>query len=165
MMRSIPDRSQPVPLIQAMGSSTIEGPDDTLHRVPLVQVTVDDEDSLRLKEIGTGEWLSETFIQSVYGVAPDQLKSFRVSGNAMSGTVEPGERVRGVLWRGESMIDGSIYLLHGPTGVILRRIHLKADTLLLAAENGTVPTQDVPHREWREDYRPLARIVEVLRSV
>jgi len=165
MMRTVPDRSQPVPLIHAMGSSELDGPDGPLHRIPLVQVTSDDENALRLEEMGAAEWLSESFIREVYGVAPSQLKSFRVSGNAMSGLIEPGERVRGILWKGESLRDGAVYLLQAPTGVIVRRLLLSPEAIQLTAENASVAPQEISQRTWRDNYRPLARVVEVLRAL
>lgn len=165
MMRTSPDRSQPVPLIHAMGSSELEGPDGTLHRIPLVRPVTDEDGTLKLKEMGSAEWLSTSFIREVYGVDPEHLKSFRVSGNAMNDTLQPGERVRGTLWRGESLTDGAIYLLHGPTGVIARRVHLQGDTIRLSAENADVPDQAVPRADWHDGFRPLARILAVLRAV
>lgn len=164
MMRTSPDRSKPAPLIQAMGPSEIDGPDGPLHRIPLVQATVDDG-TLQLREMGTAEWLNGSFIQKVYGVPPDQLKSFRISGNAMEGTINPGERVRGVLWQGDSLNDGAIYLLHAPTGIIIRRLRLAPDTLRLTASNPDVSDQEVSQSDWQTHYRPLARIVEVMRSL
>lgn len=165
MMRTVPDRSQPVPLIHAMGSSELDGPNGPLHRIPLVQITADDENDLRLEEMGAAEWLSEAFIREVYGVAPSQLKSFRVPGNAMSGVIEPGERVRGILWQGESLRDGAVYFLQAPTGIIVRRLHLSPEAIQLTAENTSVSPQEVSQRAWRDNYRPLARVVEVLRAL
>jgi phage repressor protein C with HTH and peptisase S24 domain len=165
MMRTVPDRSQPVSLVQAMGPSEIQGPNGPLHRVPLTRIVVNDTNDLQLQEMEAAEWLSESFIREVYGVAPGHLKNFRVSGNAMQDLIEPGERVRGVLWDGESLSDGAIYFLHGPAGVIVRRVHLQGETIHLSAANPEVPAQKVPKQKWREHFRPLARIVEVLRSV
>jgi phage repressor protein C with HTH and peptisase S24 domain len=165
MMRTAPDRSQPVPLIHAMGSSQLDGPNGPLHRIPLVQVTVNDEGAPRLQEMGAAEWLGESFIREVYGVAPDQLKNFRISGNAMSGVIAPGERVRAILWQGESLRDGAVYLLHAPTGVVVRRLHVAPESIRLTAEQDSVSPQEVPHRTWRDDYRPLARLVEVIRAL
>lgn len=164
MMRSCPDRSQPAPLIHAMGSSEIQGPDGPLHRVPLVQI-VNEDDDLHLEEMGAAEWLNESFIRQVYGVQPDHLKSFRISGNAMTDTIAPGERVRGALWQGESLSDGAVYLLDGPTGILLRRLHLHPETVTLSAENPEVSPQDLSAERWDQHYRPLARILEVRRSV
>jgi phage repressor protein C with HTH and peptisase S24 domain len=148
-----------------MGPSEIQGPNGPLHRVPLTRIVVNDTNDLQLQEMEAAEWLSESFIREVYGVTPDHLKNFRVSGNAMQDLIEPGERVRGVLWRGESLNDGAIYLLHAAAGVIVRRVHLQGETIHLSAANPEVPTQEVSKQEWREHFRPLARIVEVLRPL
>lgn len=164
MMRTPSDCSQPVSVIHAMGPSELQGPDGPLHRVPLVQV-VEEENEIHLKEMGSAEWLSESFIQSVYGTSPDQLKSFRISGNAMEGMIEPGDRVRGVLWQGESLSDGAVYLLDSPMGVLLRRLHLNADSIKLSAENPAVSAQKISKEEWHSHYHPLARVIEVRRSV
>ncbi|PSQ96207.1 MAG: hypothetical protein BRD55_07060 [Bacteroidetes bacterium SW_9_63_38] len=147
-----------------MGPSEIQGPNGPLHRVPIVRI-VNEAKALQLQEMEAAEGLSESLIREVYGVPPDHLKTFHISGNAMQDLVDPGDRVRGVLWDGEPLSDGAIYLLHGPAGTIVRRVHLQDETIHLSAASSEVLDQEISQQEWREHVRPLARIVEVLRSV
>lgn len=164
VLRSHSDRFQPLP-IQTMGPETIEGPDEPLHRVPLVRVEIGDEGPF-LKEVGTAEWLTESFVRDVYGVEPGRLKGFRVSGDAMKKSLQAGDRTRGVLWRGESLTDGSIYVLYSePGGVIYRRVRFDGDQIRLVADHPDVPNRTVEVDVWHKRYRPVAHVLELVRAV
>lgn len=165
MLRSNSDVCTPLPL-QTMGATEIDGPEGTLVRVPLVRLMTGEDDDPFLKETGTPEWLPKAFIQQNYGVAPSLLKGFRVSGDAMQPTLQPGDRVRGTLWEGGSLVGGAIYLLYRkPAGILLRRVRFDDDKLLLTAENPTVPDRSVGVESWTQSFRPVAQVLEYVRPL
>ena len=83
----------------------------------------------------------------------------------MEDTIRPGDRVRGALWRGESLTDGSIYVIHSKMGVIVRRIRLAGENVVLEAENPEVKDLPIDAETWIHRFRPVARILEVVRSL
>ena len=164
--RSSSAPAQPLPVVPDTEPSRLDGPDGTLHRVPLVRVTANAEGSPQLEEVsGTAEWLDESFIRQTYGVSPDQLKGFRIPGDAMAEQIHPGDRLRGTLWQGESLVDGAIYLFHGLNGVIVRRIRTTETTLVLTANNPEVPDLSFDACSWTDRLRPIARLLEVTRTL
>jgi transcriptional regulator with XRE-family HTH domain len=164
--RSSSAPAQPLPVVAAPAPSQLDGPDGTLHRVPLVQITTNAEGHPQLEEVGnTAKWLDESFIRQAYGVSPDQLKGFRISGDAMTEQIHPGDRVRGALWQGESLVDGAIYLFHGLNGVIARRVRTTDTTLVLTANNPDVPDLSFDACSWTDRLRPIARLLEVTRPL
>jgi phage repressor protein C with HTH and peptisase S24 domain len=184
MLQSTVDRLSPLPLRPHMGPSCIEveapvragisdespgntqAPTETLRRIPLVRVATDEKGSPYLEESGGAEWLSTSFIEKTYGVDPELLKTFVVSGDAMHGSLRAGDRVRCVLWKGESLSDGSIYILHrDPGAVIFRRVRFDGDRFLLTAEHPEVSDISVETGAWNERFRPIAQVVECTRSL
>lgn len=168
MMRAASGQAiQPLPLQSSpdMGPSELDGPDGPIHRVPLVRVTVNEDGAPQLEEIEAAEWLSASYIRRVYGVPPDQLKGFRISGNSMQSTIRPGERVRAALWRGESLTDGAVYLIYSRAGVIVRRVHLNGDEIVLGADHAGTEDLHYEADQWTERVRPIARVLEVVRSL
>ena len=79
--------------------------------------------------------------------------------------IHPDDRVRGALWQGESLVDGAIYLFYTTSGVIVRRIRMTEETLLLIAENSDVPDLSFDAHSWTDRLCPVARILEVARSL
>ena len=165
LTRSSPDTAHPLPIVQGTSPSELDSPDGTLHRVPLVHVTTNEDGRPQLEEEGPAEWLVDAFIQQTYGVPPDRLKAFRISGDAMTELIQPGDRVRGALWHGESLIDGAIYLFHSTSGVIVRRVRRTDNALLLAAENPDVPDLSFDVDTWTNLLCPIAHVQEVVRSL
>lgn len=167
MMRSGPtELRQPLPLKSDHSMNTsIQGPNGPLQRIPFVRVTADDAGSPVLEEVGTAEWMSQSFIRQAYGIPPEELKAFRKSGDSMAETIRPGERLRGTLWKGESLTDGAVYLVYTPKGVILRRLYLRDDTITMTADNPEVPNRATGTEKWPGVFRPVARILEVVRSL
>lgn len=164
-LRARSDRFQPLPVQDSVRPKTIEGPEEPLHRVPLVRVEVGDEGPY-LRESGSAEWLTESFVRDVHGVDPDHLKCFKVSGDAMEGSLQAGDRTRGVLWRGESLNDGSVYVIYSNLGgVIYRRVRFNEQTVKLVASNPNVSDQTIEADAWQERFRPVAHIVEVVRAI
>jgi transcriptional regulator with XRE-family HTH domain len=163
--RSAPDSAQPVPLVHEQEPSQFDGPDGTLHRVSLVRVTTDQDGNPQLEEIDTVEWMDPASIQRMYGVPPDQLKGFRISGDAMMETIPPGSQVLGALWRGESLVDGSIYLFYCMRGVIVRRVRRTESTLVLSAEQADVPDLSFDVDSWTNQLRPITHLLEVARPL
>lgn len=167
MMRSGPDPSnQPLPLKSNEDmAASIESPDGSLRRIPVVRVRANESGDPILEEIGAAEWMSESYIRQTYGIPPEELKGFRCPGNAMAETIRPGEHLRGALWNGESLIDGGVYLVYAPAGVMLRRLYIKNDTIRLVADCPDVPDQTVGTERWPGAFRPIARMLEVVRSL
>jgi phage repressor protein C with HTH and peptisase S24 domain len=166
LMQSTSDFFTPLPLIEAMGPAEIDGPDEVLVRIPLVRVVAGTGEGPWLEEIGAPEWLPKTFVRQTYGVDPDLLKGFRISGDAMQDALRPGDRVRGALWQGDSLIDGSIYLLYRePGGVIVRRVRFVGDEVLLTADHPDVPDLEIDTDRWTQTFRPVAQVLEYVRAL
>lgn len=135
------------------------------HRVPLVRIREDPAGGLRLVETGQAEWIDGTTIRQHYGVKPALLRDFHVTGDSMSGTLEPGQRVRAVLWDCRSPNDGTICILRGPVSLLIRRIRLDGTGVELIADNPDVPNRNVDQKEWEENYEQIARILEVRQAL
>jgi hypothetical protein len=164
-LRARSDRFPPLPIEEKMKPEVIEGPEEPLHRVPLVQVEIGD-DGPYLKEVGSAEWLTESFVRDVYGIDPGRLKGFRVSGNAMKESLRAGDRTRGVLWRGESLTDGAIYVLYSePGGIVYRRIRFERESVRLVADHPDVEDRSVAADTWHERFRPVAHVLELVRAL
>ena len=141
------------------------------YPVPLVEVRMGDEGTVFLAKIGDPEWLSGSFIRHQYGIEPGRLRTFRVSCNWMADTIRPGDRIRmGVLDsdrpHGE-ILPGHVYVLFGPGGVFTARICETDETsdILLVGDNPEVDDRQVSSQQWREAYRPIARVLEVVRPL
>ena len=155
----------PLSVGTSLSPAQFEGPEGTLHRVPLVQVTADEDGNPQLDEISTAAWLAPDFVQQNYGVPAAQLKEFRITGNAMVDTIQPGNRVRGALWSGECLTEGAIYLFHGTSGLIARRVRVSSESLLLVADHPDVPNLSFDASTWTDRLLPIARILEVVRPL
>lgn len=134
------------------------------HRVPLVQIHKDAERTFRLVDIGTTEWVSDTFTRREHGVRPELIRDFRISGDSMIDTIRPGDRVRGVLWKDHSLSDSSICILQGPMSSLVRRVRVRDRTIILVADNPDVPDLELEPEQWNDDYNPIAHILEISRA-
>jgi phage repressor protein C with HTH and peptisase S24 domain len=137
-----------------------EGPETDHYPVPVVKVLVDGSGTVRFEETGAVHWLSNSFLDREYGVDPHHVRELRVSGLSLGDTIRPGDRVLvdsdcGVL------NDGSVLLLRGPLGLLIRRIGLRGETVVLRKDGADAPDQAVPLEEWTEKYHSLAQILEV----
>ncbi|WP_146110177.1 S24 family peptidase [Salinibacter sp. 10B] len=151
---------------QRQETPDVEVSDQTPHRVMLTRVVVEEDGSPRLKDIEIEEWLSESLIRQTYGVDPSILRVFRVSGDAMKEILCPGDRIRAALWQGEALTDGSIYLFYqDPGGVLVRRVWIDGSQVRLVAEHSEVPARTLETGSWSNDFRPIARVLEVIRPL
>lgn len=141
------------------------GSEEQFQRVPLVRIREDPDDGLRLIETGKSEWVETSFIREEYGVEPQLLRDFHITGDSMADTMQPGERARAVLWDCRPPNDGTVCILQGPVCLLIRRIRLKGKNILLVADNPDVPTREIDKDEWEDEYEPIARIVEVRRAL
>lgn len=137
-----------------------------MHRVPQLRVEVDAGEGVEVyvpDEIEEDEeWLSAAFIRREYNVAPDKVRTLRVRGNSMKDTIEPGDRIRVALWDGERLWEGSVYVLHGPGGLTIKRYQgVHNGHVLLTADNPNVQDREVPQDRWNDEYRPVAWALEV----
>ena len=155
----------------SMSASELQNDSVQYHPVPIVQVRITDDDTLRLDEVNEPEWLSAHFIKTRYGVEPDRLREFRVSCNRMSATIRTGDRVRAALVPTDlpmtGLIEGQAYLMFGPDGVFATRIRDIDPNggLVLAGDNPEGGRYDVVPDEWGSAYRPIAQILEVTRPM
>lgn len=150
---------------QSVSESENDYIEGQLHQIPLVRIREDPDEGLQLIETDRSEWVSYPFIQREYGVRPELLRDFRISGDSMVDTIRPGDRVRAVLWDCLTPNDGTVCFLRGPVSLLLRRIRLKDETVLLVADNPEVPDQEVSQEKWLNDYEPIARVLEVRRAL
>ena len=135
------------------------------HEIPLVRIREDRTGALQLIETDGAEWISESFIREEYGVRPELLRDFPISGDSMLDTIRPGDRVRGVLWNCRAPNDGTICILRGPISLMVRRVRLRNEHVLLIADNPDVSDLKINMNQWEETYEPIARILEVRRAL
>lgn len=140
-------------------------PDVRLHRVPLMRATNEPEEGLKLIETGAAEWLSEPFIREHYGVRPELLRDFLISGDAMAGTINPGDRLRAVLWDCQSPNDGVVCLVQGPVSLMIRRVRWSGERVQLVADHPDVAPDTISLEKWNESYTPIARALEVIQRL
>lgn len=140
--------------------------------VPFVQVQFGAEDDVQLNH--TGEWgvLRRERILHQYGVDLGRLRGFRVSCNRMADTLRPGDQALGALLpadvRIERITGGTVCLVSGPEGVIGTRLFRddeEKDSVVLVADNPDVNDVELSLKQWKEAYRPVARLLEVLRPL
>lgn len=148
-------------------STTVESANSETEffRIPILRIRKDENDIYRLDESEGIACLSKAFVHQQYGTDVRRLREFRLSGNAMTETIRPGDRLLVEMFDSESLIDGEIYLVKGATGVLVRRVNLRGDAIALTADNSSTPDLDVDLETWEEAYRPFARILEVIRSL
>jgi hypothetical protein len=155
----------------AQMSFTVDGV--TFYRVPIVRVRVDGDGSLQLDERGRGEWLSRTHIRRQYGADPGRIRAFSIPCNRMAPMIRTGDRVRAHLVERlpsvEALTDDAPYLLFGPTGVLVMRVCTTGGDddggVVLRADNPEVDDVCVSARQWGDTYRPIARVLEVIRPL
>jgi len=146
----------------AEGSFPVEGAVD----LEVAFFGQEEDGSPRLKDVEIEEWLSESLIRQTYGVDPSILRVFRVSGDAMKKILCPGDRIRAALWQGEALTEGSIYLFYqDPGGVLVRRVWIDGNQVRLVAEHSEVPALTLEAGSWSDDFRPVARVLEVIRPL
>lgn len=137
-----------------------------MHRVPELRVEVAAGDGVEVytpdEMQWNEEWISRQFIRQEYQVAPEKVRTLRVRGNSMQDTIAPGDRIRVALWDGERLWEGSIYVLHGPGGLTIKRYQgVENGHVLLRADNPDVSDRQVPQERWDNEYRPVAWALEV----
>lgn len=151
------------------GDQNVSSPNNSLeeqlHQIPLVRIQEDSDGGLQMIETGLSEWISTVHVQKEYGVRPELLRDVPATGDAMADTIRPGDRVRVVLWDCQSPNDGTVCLVRGPVSLLLRRIRLKDRTVVLVADNPEVENLDVSLDQWKTDYEPIARVLEVRRAL
>jgi len=138
----------------------------SLQRVPQLHVEVSAGEGAEVyapDEIEENEeWLSETFIRREYNVAPSKVRTLRVRGNSMVDTIHPGDRIRVAVWDGETLWENTVYVIHTPGGLTVKRYAgLTNGHVLLTADNEDVRDREIPRERWDEDYRPVAWALEV----
>jgi len=155
----------------AVSATDLLGDPTDYYPIPLVRVRVGREGTVRLDEAGEWEWMSGEHVRRQYGVRPDRLRSFYVSCNRMADTLRPGDRVRGALCPPDVSVDqlarGAVYLLLGPEGVCGARLYRDEDAgpIVLAGDNPEVDDTEVTPERWEEAYEPIARILDVVRTL
>lgn len=137
-----------------------------LQRVPVLRVEAEAGEGIEVyasDEVEENEeWLSASFIRREYNVAPERVRTMRVRGNSMIETIEPGDRIRVAIWDGERLWEGSVYVLHGPGGLTIKRYAgVRSGHVLLAADNPDVEDRKIPQDRWDDEYRPVAWALEV----
>ena len=139
--------------------------EERFFRIPIVRFRGDDDGTHHLEETAGITCLSESFIQQRYGVDPRRLREVRVSGNAMTETIRPGDRVFVEVMDGGLPVGGRVCVLRVPTGILVRRVALQGDSIVLVADNASVPSQEVSREQWENEYESLALVLEVVRSL
>jgi hypothetical protein len=155
----------------AVSATDLLGDPNKYYPIPMVRVRVGREGDLCLDNTGEWEWMSGEHIRRRYGVEPGRLRSFYVSWNQMADTLRPGDRVRGALCPSDVSLDqlggGTVCLLLGPEGVFGARLYKdeEADAVVLVGDNPEVDDREVSRERWEEAYKPIARILDVVRTL
>ena len=142
----------------------------SLCRIPQLRVEVSAGEGVKVYESDEieeqEEWLSETFIRRQYHVQPQRVRTLPVRGSSMYDTIEPGDRIRVALWDGEPLWIDSIYVLHSPGGLVVKRYEgYRNGEVLLQADNPKVQDRHVPRDKWEEEWRPVAWALEVTKPL
>lgn len=107
------------------------------------------------------------YVRQRFGVEPARVKRIVVSGNSMTPTILPGERVWITLLRpGEEPLHGGVYVLRGPHGLLIKRVYYDADAVdestvryyvRIHSDNPEAGTDRLPLDVFRRDFTPLAQ--------
>lgn len=143
----------------------IDRSEEQFYRIPLLAIREDPDRGVQLVETGMEEWIPEGFIRKEYGVAPELLRDFRVTGDSMAETLRPGDRVRAVLWEDQVLTDGALYLVRTADTFLIRRVRRREEEVVLVADHPDVADRAVPQEEWESEFTLVARILEVVRSL
>jgi hypothetical protein len=136
-----------------------------------VQVRLSEEEELQYNEVDDPVWLNQHTIRIRYNIDPDRLREFRVSSNRMAPSIRTGDRVRAALVPSSlpmsDMVEGASYLMFGPEGVFSTRVRTgdSGGSILLAADNPEADRYEVRGDDWTQTYRPIARVLEIRRSM
>lgn len=163
-------------------ASTIEDED----LVPIYHVTVSVDAGpgaeVEFEEVDGETWLPAWYVWQTFGVSPDRVKRVRVHGTSMRPTIEPGELVYVVMMeRGQQPMDGGVYVLRGPHGILIKRLFFDAEVydpggdgeaaeavryyVRIHSDNPEAGTDRIPEVVFRRDYTPLACLRKTEKSL
>ena len=97
----------------------------------------------------------------MYGVDPGRLFDIRVSGDSMTPTIQPGEEVRCLKLDGEALVDGRIYLIRGPWGLMVKRVVFAGDEIVLVSDNDSRRDTALSQSQFEEEYEAVAALLDV----
>ncbi|MEM1095312.1 MAG: helix-turn-helix domain-containing protein [Bacteroidota bacterium] len=110
--------------------------------------------------------LPANYARRRFGVAPDRIRRITVVGISMVPTVYPGEGVYIILLDpGETLLDGSIYLMRSPHGLLFKRVFFEAKvndsgeviyTVRISSDNPEVSDSTLPIEVFNRDYHAIA---------
>lgn len=142
---------------------------NSLHEVPVVEVVTGADQKLHLDPVEIGFFASKGYLQRRYGVRSEKLCLMYVTGDGMTGVLDPGQQMVLARWDGEALLDGAIYYLHGPAGLMLRRLRLglrgEKSVIGIQSSNEEVENDRRSTEEFERKYRPLGWVVESRRSL
>ena len=120
----------------------------------------------------------KSYIRQQYGVRPERLKRITIVGTSMKPTLEPGEKAIVVLLNGdEKPMDGAIYVIHGPTGLQIKRLYFDVETkeidgeevtsyyVRIWSDNPEEGRHRVPLEVFEQDYRLIASFRKTEKSL
>lgn len=101
------------------------------------------------------------------GVDPSRLVVLPITGNSMEPTLRPGDRVIIARYRGEPIVDGTIYVLRRDVqGVVIKRAYwTSGGTLLLRSDNRDAPVDMEVDPSDEDAWQIIGRVVRVEKNL
>ena len=163
-----------------LGTDSKEISDETLRQYGLVRVPIlsvepsaGEGTEIHFEETEGYEILPRRFVREQYGSSPDRVQAMTVRGDSMHPTLSAGERIRVVMLEDGPLIDGAVYVLSGPSGLMIKRIRFEAEEedgqlvhyVWIWSDNETGQRYRVEREQFRRDYRVIAYAVELGRKL
>ena len=137
---------------------------------PPYEVTVEVED-----EDETGLVMTEQQARILFGFSSDRLHTIRVRGDSMMPTLSPGDTVVAAkIDPGAPLMDGAIYILLTPEGLLIKRLRFRAEYdenhrqrryVRIISDNPDAESWDVPADVFERDYKVRSAYISVFRSL
>ena len=155
-------RSAPTSVVSEPGRGLVE-----IKRVELVASAGPGAD-VDIEAAEAGVWVDPSFAWTAFGVSADRVRVIDSVGTSMYPTIQPGERLFVVLHEPNDILhNGRIYVVHGPHGLLVKRLHFGADPggryVLLESDSPSDDDIRVPLDVFEEDYRVVALLRYSLR--
>lgn len=141
----------------ALSSSSANLPSD-LIRIPDVEVEVGagPETEITFEVVQNGIYMSREQARQEFGVDPARLHRITVRGNSMEPTLKAGDRIYVARWDGEELMDGWIYVLRGPLGLMIKRLRFEERSIWISSDNTDAPNWKMSLEEFQQEYRIIA---------
>lgn len=141
-----------------------------LVRIDSVNVTASagDGDEVDIEVVDGHVFFPEAVARDLFGAPAERVKRITISGTSMLPTLQPGQRAYVVLMQPwEEPADGAVYVIRGPQGILIKRLHFEADNLgdgapsyyvRVASDNPEFADSRFPLEVFRRDFVVVAHL-------